>query len=102
MTTCNICDCLAFITFYGIDGSTRRKNVNRIRDHRWTSRITTWKCYEGKRHRGTPAIRRKEELNECWMDSIWHRTAQCRQMWTQQAEASHVLDTTATQWRWWL
>ncbi|KAK2179694.1 hypothetical protein NP493_477g02021 [Ridgeia piscesae] len=37
-------------------------HVSRIRDNRWTLRITTWKSYERKRPRVRPVRRWKDEL----------------------------------------
>ena len=45
-------------------------HVSRTRDNRWTSRITTWKLYEGKRSRGRPARRWKDELDDYWTATI--------------------------------
>ena len=61
-------------------------HVSRIRDNRWTLRITTWKPYERKRPRGRPARRWREELDDYWKGTIWQRIAQHRQMWKQHAE----------------
>ncbi|MEG7521837.1 MAG: hypothetical protein M3H12_01875, partial [Chromatiales bacterium] len=46
-------------------------HISRIRDYRWTSRITTWKPYDGKRSRGRPARRWRDELDEYWKGTIW-------------------------------
>ena len=55
-------------------------HVSRIRDNRWTRRITTWKTYERKTRRGRPAIRWREELDDYWKGTIWQRIAQVMQM----------------------
>ena len=52
--------------------------VSRIRDNRWTLRITTWKPYDSKRHRERPARRWRDELDDYWKDTIWQRIAQDR------------------------
>ena len=39
-------------------------HVSRIRDNRWTLRITTWKPYERKIPRGRPARRWRDELDD--------------------------------------
>ena len=57
-------------------------HVSRIRDNRWTLRITTWKPYERKRPRGRPARRWRDELDDYWKGTIWQRIAPDRQMWT--------------------
>ena len=45
-------------------------HVSRIRDNRWTLRITTWKPYKRKRSRGWPAKRWRDELDDYWKGSI--------------------------------
>ena len=62
-------------------------HVSRIRDSRWTLRITTWKPYEIKRPRGRPARRWRDELDDYWKGTIWQRIAQDKQMWKQHIEA---------------
>ncbi|KAK2184814.1 hypothetical protein NP493_252g05078 [Ridgeia piscesae] len=77
----------------GIEG-----HVSRIRDNRWTLRITTWKPHERKRPRGRPARRWRDELDDYWKSTIWQRIAQDRQMWMQHAEAfAQPRDTMAAQ-----
>ena len=61
--------------------------VCRIRDKRWTLRITSWKPYERNRPRGRPAKRWRDELDDYWKVTIWQRIAQDRQIWKQHAEA---------------
>ena len=41
----------------------------------WTSHITTWNLYEGKRFRGRPARRWRDELDDYWKGTIWQRIA---------------------------
>ena len=41
-------------------------HVRRIRDNRWTLRITTWKPYDNKIHRGRPARRWRDDLDDYW------------------------------------
>ena len=50
-------------------------HVSRIRDNRWTLRITTWKPYERKRPRGRPARCWSDELDDYWKGTIWQRMA---------------------------
>ena len=70
-------------------------------DTRWTSHITTWKPYDGKCSRGRPARWWRDEQEDYWKGTIWHRIVQDRQMWKEHAEAfAQPQDTTAAQW-WW-
>ena len=62
-------------------------HVSRLRDNRWTLRITIWKPYERKRPRGRPARRWRDELDDYWKGTIWQRIAQYIHMWEQRAEA---------------
>ena len=61
-------------------------HVRRIRDNRWTLRITTLKPYESnyleeeRRDVG-------DELDDYWKGTIWQRIVQDMQMWKQHAEA---------------
>ena len=55
-------------------------HVSRIRDNRWTLRITIWKSYERKTPSGRPAKRRRDELDDYWKGTIWQRIAQDRQI----------------------
>ena len=74
------------------------EHVSRIRNNRWTLRITTWKPYERKIPRGRPARRWRDELDDYWKGTIWQRIAQDRQMWKQHAEGfAQPRDTTAAQ-----
>ena len=41
-------------------------HLSRIRDNRWTLRITTWKSYERKRPRGRPERRWRDEVDDYW------------------------------------
>ena len=76
----------------------RASLVSRIRDNRWTLRITTWKPYERKRPSGRPARHWIDELDDYWKDTIWQRIAQDRQMWKLHAEAfAQPRDTVAAQ-----
>ena len=61
--------------------------ISRLKDDRWTKRITTWKPYGRKRLRGRPAKRWRDDLDEYWNETTWQRTAQDRQTWKQHAEA---------------
>ena len=63
-------------------------HVSRIRDNRWTLRITTWEPHERKGPRGRPTRRWRDELDDYWKGTIWQRIVQDRQTWKQHAEAS--------------
>ena len=64
----------------------RAGHVSRIRENRWTLRITALTIYEGNISRGRLARRWRDELHDYWKDTIWHRIAQYRQMWKQHSE----------------
>ena len=71
-------------------------NINRLKDDRWTSRVTTWRPYDKKRRQGRPAKRWRDDLDKYWSDTIWRRKAQDRVIWRQHAEAfAQPRDTTA-------
>ena len=56
-------------------------HINRLKDDRWTSRVTTWRPYDKKRRQGRPAKRWRDDLDKYWSDTIWQRTAQDRVIW---------------------
>ena len=62
-------------------------HINRLKDDRWTSRVTTWRPYDKKRRQGRPAKRWRDDLDKYWSDTIWQRTAQDRVIWRRHAEA---------------
>ena len=71
-------------------------HINRVKDDRWTSRVTTWRPYDKKKRQGRPAKRWRDDLDKYWMDTIWQRTAQDRVIWRRHAEAfAQPLNTTA-------
>ena len=71
-------------------------HINRLKDDRWTSRVTTWRPYDKKRRQGRPAKRWRDDLDKYWSDTIWQRTAQDRVIWNRHAEAfAQPRDTTA-------
>ena len=73
-------------------------HINRLKDDRWTSRVTTWRPYDKKRRQGRPAKRWRDDLDKYWSDTIWQRTAQDRVIWRRHAEAfAQPRDTTAAQ-----
>ena len=71
-------------------------HINRRKDDRWTSRVTTWRPYDKKRRQGRPAKRWRDDLDKYWSDPIWQRKAQDRVIWRRHAEAfAQPRDTTA-------
>ena len=62
------------------------RHINRLKDNRWTSRVTTWRPYDKKRRQGRPAKRWRDDLDKYWSDTIWQRTAQDRVIWRRHAE----------------
>ena len=71
-------------------------HISRLKDDRWTKRITTWKPYGRKRLRGRPAKRWRDDLDEYWNETTSQRSAQDRQTWKQHAEAfAQYWDNTA-------
>ena len=76
----------------------RAGHTNRIKDDRWTSRVTTWIPYDKKRRQLRPAKRLRNDLDKYWSDTIWQRTAQGRLTWRRHAEAfDQPRDTTDAQ-----
>ena len=74
-------------------------HIRRIRDNRWTLRITSWKPYEWKRPGVRPARRWRDELDDYWKGTIWQRIAQVKLMTKEHAEAfDQQQDTKAAQW----
>ena len=61
-------------------------HINRLKDDRWTSRVTTWRPYDKKIRQGRPAKRWRDDLDKYWSDTIWQRTAQDRVIWRRHAE----------------
>ena len=45
-------------------------NINRLKDDRWTSRVTTWRPYDKKRRQGRPAKRWRDDLDKYRSDTI--------------------------------
>ena len=70
-------------------------HINRLKDDRWTSRVTSWRPYDKKRRQGRSAKRWRDDLDKYWSDTIWQRTAQDRVIWRRHAEAfTQPRDTT--------
>ena len=71
-------------------------HINRIKDDRWTSRITTWRPYDKKIRQRRPAKRWRDDLDKYRSDTIWQTTAQDRVIWRWHDEAfAQPRDTTA-------
>ena len=73
-------------------------HINRLKDDRWTSRVTTWRPYDKKIRQERPAKRWRDDLDIIiyWSDTIWQRKAQNRVIWRRHAEAfAQPRDTTA-------
>ena len=49
-------------------------HINRLKDDRWTSRVTTWRPYDKKRRQGRPAKRWRDDLDKYWSDAIWQKS----------------------------
>ena len=62
-------------------------HINRLKDDRWTSRVTTWRPYDQNRRQGRPAKRWRDDLEKYLSDTIWQRTAQDMLIWRRHAEA---------------
>ena len=45
-------------------------HINRLKDDRWTSRVTTWRPYDKKIRQGRPAKRWRDDLDKYWSDTI--------------------------------
>ena len=71
-------------------------HINRLKDDRWTSRVTTWRPYDKKRRQWRPAKRWRDDLDKYWSDMIWQRTSQDRVIGRRHAESfAQPLDKTA-------
>ena len=62
-------------------------HINRLKDGRWTSRVTTRRPYDKKIRQGRPAKRWRDDLDKYWSETIGQRTAQARVIWIRHAEA---------------
>ena len=69
-------------------------HINRLKDDRWTSRVTTWRQDDKKIRKWRSAKRWKEDLDKYWSDTIWQMTAQDRVIWIRHAEAFGPSNTT--------
>ena len=67
----------------GVITKTRWKwagHVARIKDNRWTVRCTEWQVRNGKRSRGRPRRRWRDDIQQ-WQGATWTRVAKDRQQW---------------------
>ena len=60
-------------------------HVARMNDNRWTVRCTEWQVRNGKRSRGRPRRRWRDDLQQ-WQGATWSRAAKDRQHWRNLAE----------------
>ena len=60
-------------------------HVARMNDNRWTVRCTEWQVRSGKRSRGRPRRRWRDDLQQ-WQGAVWSRTAKDRLQWRCLAE----------------
>ena len=66
------------------------RDINRLIDDQWTSRVTTWRPYDKKRRQGRPAKWWRDDLDKYWSDTIWQRKAQARVIWRRQMPTAVV------------
>ena len=52
-------------------------HVARMQDNRWTIRTTEWQVRKGRRPRGRPKMRWKDDIMK-WQGATWTRTAKDR------------------------
>ena len=62
-------------------------HVARMKDKRWTVEITDWRPMDGKRGRGRPRKRWRDEIDWYWGSVAWKEKAQNRAEWKLHAEA---------------
>ena len=65
-------------------------HVARMSDNRWTTRCTEWQVRDGKRSRGRPKRRWRDDIHQ-WQGATWSRTAKDRQRWRDLAEGYFLL-----------
>ena len=61
-------------------------HVSRMTDDRWTVRLTDWRPMDGKRPRGRPMKRWRDQLDSYWKSVSWKSKALDRQEWKRHAE----------------
>ena len=59
-------------------------HISRMTDSRWTKSITEWRPMDGKRTRGRPMKRWRDEIDTYWRTAAWNRHAQNRGEWKRQ------------------
>ena len=57
------------------------RHVSRMKDNRWTKRCTEWRPRRGKRNRGRPTKRWRDDI-EATGGKLWARKAEDRQRWS--------------------
>ena len=60
-------------------------HVARMQDNRWTIRTTEWQVRKGRRPRGRPKMRWKDDIMK-WQGAAWTRTAKDRKKWKELTE----------------
>ena len=60
-------------------------HVARMQDNRWTIRTTEWQVRKGRRPRGRPKMRWKDDIMK-WQGATWTRTAKDRKKWKELTE----------------
>ena len=60
-------------------------HVARMQDDRWTIRTTEWQVRKGRRPRGRPKMRWKDDIMK-WQGATWTRTAKDRKKWKELTE----------------
>ena len=60
-------------------------HVARMKDNRWTIRCTEWQVRDGKRSRGRPKRRWRDDIQQ-WLGATWSSKAKDRQKWRDLAE----------------
>ena len=60
-------------------------HVARMQDNRWTIRTTEWQVRKGRRPRGRPKMRWKDDIMK-WQGAPWTRTAKDRKKWKELTE----------------
>ena len=62
-------------------------HVARMKDNRWTQRLSDWQPRDGHRNRGRPLRRWRDEIDEYWGKINWKEEANDRKNWRNHAEA---------------
>ncbi|GFS21008.1 endonuclease-reverse transcriptase [Elysia marginata] len=57
----------------------------RLKDNRWTQRVTEWQPRNGKRSRGRQMQRLRDDIVQ-WKGTTWGRDARQRERWQDSAE----------------